>query len=593
MRSLTSLATQPFAHTLASLATQSLSRSFALVMGTIEKKKLNTTQQDLNLSLSVIENTVYCESNAVDHVNTETNQQPPQGTMSDLFLWEILLLLLGTLTAIFWWSRRDLRRHIDKIPGPSSTPLVGNLCCLSRQGLNLFHDVARRHPGLGPTCKLWLGPKPVVVLTDPVDVQLALNNWNCHDKMFLYGSTRNFLGDGLSDASFNRHVPYRTLIEQAFTSGMFLQSLDLYNRKCRVLVEECLSKYKDGREFDVLDDLQMCTLDIATQYALGIDLNVQKKNDLKTFESVKTMISCIQASMFSPLCWFRRIASFTSLGRRYKGASKQLLDLVDKIIINKVCQNGPLDLGVLLEKPGKDFVPGKRPLGLVDILVGVYQHKGITTSVDEIRREAVSLLLNGFETTSLASAAVLKLLSHHVEVQDRVREELVGVLGVSRVRPLTFQQLQRMTYLDQVIKETLRLYPCGPPVVREVMFNVHTAAYTIPKGASLVVLPYFTHRNPVNYGNPEKFDPDRFSPERGEGRHPWSFLPFSGGARGCVAQEQAMLQLKIVLASVLRKYRVLPVGGPEELQEVDCYFTVKLRRGYKIRLQSHHPRNSV
>lgn len=93
----------------------------------------------------------------------------------------------------------------------------------------------------------------------------------------------------------------------------------------------------------------------------------------------------------------------------------------------------------------------------------------------------------------------------------------------------TMKDIREMRYLEQCVKETLRLYPSVPLIARKLNDDIRCGKYTIPSGSNIMIFPYATHRLRSIYPNPECFDPDRFSPEQCEKRHPYAFIPFSAG----------------------------------------------------------------
>lgn len=115
-------------------------------------------------------------------------------------------------------------------------------------------------------------------------------------------------------------------------------------------------------------------------------------------------------------------------------------------------------------------------------------------------------------------------------------QEVYEVFGDSTDLP-TFEDLQKLPYLEMCIKESLRLYPSVPMIARRSSCEFVTpSGYRIPENAELFVFIYDLHHNPDVYPDPEKFDPERFSPEASLNRHPFAYLAFSGGPRNCIGK---------------------------------------------------------
>lgn len=120
--------------------------------------------------------------------------------------------------------------------------------------------------------------------------------------------------------------------------------------------------------------------------------------------------------------------------------------------------------------------------------------------------------------------------------QDRVYEELEELFNSDDRDPTLFE-LQNLKYMEMCIKESLRMYPSVPFISRLASKDIDTfSGYRIPKGTHIHIHIYDMHHNSKIYPNPEKFDPDRFLPENSIKRHPFAFLPFSGGPRNCIGK---------------------------------------------------------
>ncbi|KAG5263893.1 hypothetical protein AALO_G00269800 [Alosa alosa] len=170
-------------------------------------------------------------------------------------------------------------------------------------------------------------------------------------------------------------------------------------------------------------------------------------------------------------------------------------------------------------------------------------------------------------------------MSGNPEVQRKVHQELDEVFGVSD-RHVTAEDLKKLRYLDCVVKE--RIFPSVPLFARSICEDY---GFKVPKGVNTVIIPYALHRDTRYFPEPEEFRPERFLPENSVGRHPYAFIPFSAGPRNCIGQRFAMMEEKVILASVLRHFKVLACQDREDLQ-LQGDLILRPESGIWIQLQS-------
>ncbi len=252
----------------------------------------------------------------------------------------------------------------------------------------------------------------------------------------------------------------------------------------------------------------------------------------------------------------------------------------------------PFDLPLFFPTPGNLRI--RRELGFVDAFVasevqkrrdsgGVHgdlldmllEAKEGPLDARELRDEIVTMFVAGHETTANVLTWCLYLLSTHADVERRVRDELDRVLGG---RSATYEDVPRLTYLKQVVSETMRLYPAVWAIGRFVQEEDVVGGFAISKGADVTLSPYVTHRHPDLWHNPEAFDPDRFADPSSIPK--FAYFPFSGGARQCIGSAFAMMEAQLILATILSRVRVELVVGhrvaPEPL------VTLRPRHGMRM-----------
>lgn len=169
---------------------------------------------------------------------------------------------------------------------------------------------------------------------------------------------------------------------------------------------------------------------------------------------------------------------------------------------------------------------------LIDYMLEVSQ-KNPNFTEEDIVDEACTFMLAGQDSVGAAVAFCLFLLAQNSDCQQKCYAEIESILETDRQRPFTMSDIRRMRYLEQCIKETLRLYPSVPMIARKLGESITVGSHKLPAGSNILIFPYATHRIEKIYSDPEKFDPSRFEPDQVKTRHPYAYLPFSAGPRYC------------------------------------------------------------
>lgn len=223
---------------------------------------------------------------------------------------------------------------------------------------------------------------------------------------------------------------------------------------------------------------------------------------------------------------------------------------------------------------------------LLDYMIDISRNNPEFTEND-IVNEACTFMLAGQDSVGAAVAFCLFLLTQNPDCQDKCVSELNEIFEDDLERTPTMKDLRDMRYLEQCIKETLRLYPSVPLIARKISESIMVGKNKLPAGSNILMLPYATHRLPHIYPDPERFDPDRFLPEKVDARHSYAYIPFSAGPRNCIGHRFAIIEMKTIISTVLRHYELLPVKGKTKIDPI-FRITVRAAGGLWINLQ---PRN--
>ena len=202
-------------------------------------------------------------------------------------------------------------------------------------------------------------------------------------------------------------------------------------------------------------------------------------------------------------------------------------------------------------------------------------------SDEELRDQIMTLFFAGHETSASALSWIHYLLSSDPEVRDQLQAE---VREVTRGRTPTARDLKELSYVEQVLNESLRL--CSPihSISRVAIEDNSIDGYTIPKGATVVVSLFATHRLPEYWPDPERFDPARFDPDASAGRTSCAFIPFASGLRNCIGGSMAGIELKLIVAQLAQRYRL--ELAPGHRVEFQAGTTMYPRYGMKMTLHS-------
>jgi cytochrome P450 len=204
------------------------------------------------------------------------------------------------------------------------------------------------------------------------------------------------------------------------------------------------------------------------------------------------------------------------------------------------------------------------------------EHGGMTESL--LIDECVTIFAAGHETTANALTFTLWLLAQHENIAERVCAELSQVVPADRHPMVT--DLDNLPYLRQVVAESMRLYPPAWIIGRQAREKLEIGGHTLKRNEVVYVSQWIAHRDPRWWPDPERFDPDRFSPTQSESRPRWSYFPFGGGSRLCVGESFAWTELILVLATILKTWRMhWPGSGPISLDP-----GITLRPGQELQM---------
>jgi cytochrome P450 len=349
------------------------------------------------------------------------------------------------------------------------------------------------------------------------------------------------IGHGLVSANGAEHKRQRRLTQPAFHT----RRIDAYAGTMVDYTTAMLDEWRDGQELDVAEAMSALTMLIVARTLFGADRVAMRH----TAEDIGAAIHVLQAAadkeFQSPFLLPEWLP--TGMNRQRRAAREVLYEIVDRLIAERRAQGDAADSGDLLS-----------------MLLLSRDESGDRMSDDEVRDQAVTLFVAGHETTSNALTWTWYLLSQQPAEEARLHAELEATLGG---RPPALADLPRLPYTLQVIKEAMRLYPPAWVVnIRRAAADTTLGPYAVKRDDRLWLSPFIMHRRPAFFPDPERFDPDRWTPERERALPKFAYMPFGGGPRVCIGNGFALMEAHLIVAAVAQRYRLrLRPGHPIDL----------------------------
>ena len=426
---------------------------------------------------------------------------------------------------------------MSTIPGPKGQPFFGVARDLIAGAPTYLSHLADTY---GPFVRFAIFFKQFTLVSDPelireVLVTQAANFPKDDRDVELLDRA---IGHGLVSANGADHKRQRRLTQPAFHT----RRIDAYADTMVAYTEAMLDEWADGQELDVAEAMSALTMLIVARTLFGADRVAMKD----TAERIGAAIHVIQAAadkeFQAPLVLPEWLP--TTLNRQRRAAREVLYEIIDRLIADRCAGSDAADSGDLLS-----------------MLLLSRDEAGDRMSDDEVRDQLVTLFGAGHETTSNALTWTWYLLSQNPTVEARLHEEVDAALGD---RPPALPDLPHLPYTMQVLKESMRLYPPAWVVnVRRAAADTTLGPYAVRRGDQLWLSPFVMHRRPAFFPDPERFDPDRWTPERERALPKFAYMPFGGGPRVCIGNGFALMEAHLIIAAVARRYRLrLRSGHP-------------------------------
>lgn len=335
----------------------------------------------------------------------------------------------------------------------------------------------------------------------------------------------------------SEHLYQRRIMSQAFKKPKLVAYLDFMNG----YITEGINAWQPSDKFMVFPSVKELTLELATRVFMGVEPDDKSRKMNQAFiDTVEASIAPVRYPI-PPLQMWKGVK-----GRQF------LVEEFNRLLPEKRNSDTPDFFSQFCQVESED---------------------GEKFNDKEIVDHMIFLMMAAHDTTTSTLTTMFYNLAKHPEWQERLRKISQGLNKVN----LEFEDLARLEEMGWVMKECLRMYPPLPTMPRRVVKDVEHFGIKFRKGQFVSISPAHTHYMDEYWSNPDKFDPERWSPERAEyKKHSYQWIPFGGGAHMCVGQHFADLQVKAVMHQILLNYswtvpegyevpyQLMPIAKPKD-----------------------------
>src|SRR5246500_5439393 len=436
------------------------------------------------------------------------------------------------------------KNRLNPIPHPPTKPVVGNMLSLDPSAP--VQNLTRLTKELGPIFWLDMMGAPIVVVSGH-DLVEELSDEKRFDKS-VRGSLRRvrlIAGDALFTAYTTE--PNWSKAHNILLTPFGNRAMQSYHPSMVDIAEQLVKKWERlnaDDEIDVVHDMPALTLDTIGLCGFDYRFNSFYRRDYHPF--VASLVRSLETIMMTRGLPFENM--WMAKRRRDLAADVAFMNrMVDQIVAER--------------RKAAEGSDDKKDM-LAAMMTGVDRSTGEQLDDVNIRYQINTFLIAGHETTSGLLSYTIYALLKHPDVLKKAYEEIDRVLGPDIDAKPTYQQVTQLTYIAQILKEALRLWPPAPAYgISPLKDETIGGKYKLKKNPFVLVLPLALHRDPSVWGpNPDAFDPENFSREAEATRPLNAWKPFGNGQRACIGRGFAMHEAALAIGMILQRFRLIDVN---------------------------------
>ncbi|MFE5494770.1 cytochrome P450 [Streptomyces virginiae] len=409
---------------------------------------------------------------------------------------------------------------------PGKLPLIGHAWWLYFRPLEFL--TAQRP--LGDLVAFWPGPKRAYVVNDPelIHQMLTLRRSDFIRGGPAFEAVRILEGDSIATTHGEVHRRNRRFVQPAFHSAR----LPDYSPVMQEVAAATSGSWQDGQPVAVNDQMYRLSTTVVAKCLYSGPLAAEAVDEI--VRSLPIAFKGVGQRAALPVPWLHDLP--TPGHRRFKQAVNRLKALTARLIAERRTSHAEHDDALSALMAARD------------------EQTGAPMSDQQIHDEFITLLVAASETTAQALAWALHLLGAWPDVEAKLHAE---VDAVTAGRPVTHDDLPRLTYVRATVNETLRMFPPAWLMPRLAVTDTHLGGHPIPAGTYVYYSPYANHHDPALFPHPDVFDPSRWLPDQAKPAR-CAHIPFAAGVHKCIGDTFALNEATIVLATIAARWRLRP-----------------------------------
>ena len=481
-------------------------------------------------------------------------------------------LIIAVLIVLFYRKYVSPLQYFKRlgVSGPTPYPIVGTTLADVKKGLSNHDMQLLQVKKYGKVYGIFLGTRPSYMISDhDVIKQILIKDFSKFPNRAMFLDIPQSRS-GIVNLRDERWKHVRTVLNPTFTASKMKQMIPIMSDAIDILLKKLEKVADTDKSIDLAEHLKLLTMEIIAASAFGTKCDAQSGSSDKLMESAAAVF---RPNFFTIMMCFmiHSLAQvFIFLDRKFTNGFNYMVKII-KGIIKTRRQEGATEANY------KDLLQL-----MIDSNNNTTDGKSLTD--DEIVAQSSTFMLAGYETISSCIAFTAYSLATNPQIQEKLIGEIKDVCNDED--DVAYEMIGKMPYLDMVINESLRLCPPGFLLLREAKVNFQVKGYTFPKGIPIFVPVYAIHHDPEIWPEPDKFDPERFTKEAIEARHPCAFLPFGTGPRNCIGMRFALMEVKVCLAKILRRFRLVSCPETEIPLPLAGLTTLAPKNGVHLRIQS-------